>query len=142
MLWMRRQSPIEGEDEDEDDERSFGRRLRNNLDIPTIDRFEGGMFSLERGEPVDGLMGETYHIDRPGVPIFRGKCGKALYDVRPVLAPNFVPTGRGVATAAAERARGSDDDHADVEYISRVCAQRLDDGGLRQRSRVRREEDG
>jgi len=93
---------------------------------------------------VDGwcvMMDETYNIDRPGVPVFRGKCGKALYDVRPVLAPNFVPTGRGIATAPAERPRVSNDDHTDVEYISRMCAQRLDDGGLCQRSRVRREED-
>lgn len=87
------------------------------------------------------IEGETYNIDRPGVPEFRSKRGKALYDVRPVLAPNFVPTCRVIAMAPAARPRLVNDDHTDVEYISRMCAQRLDEGGLRQRSRIRRGED-
>lgn len=86
-------------------------------------------------------MGETYNIDRPGVPVFQGKSGKALYDIRPVLAPNFVPTCGGIATAPAARSRLVNDDHADIKRVSCMCAQRLDDGGLRQRSRIRREED-
>lgn len=84
---------------------------------------------------------DTYNIDRPGIPVFRGKRGKALYDVGPVLAPNFVPTCGVIATMPAVRPRFVDDDHADVKRVSRMCAQRLDDGGLRQRSRIRREED-
>jgi len=86
-------------------------------------------------------MGETYNIDRPGVPVFWGKSGKALYDVRPVLAPNFVTTRGGIATLPAARPILVNDNHADIKRVSRMCAQRLDDGSLCQRSRIRREED-
>jgi hypothetical protein len=87
------------------------------------------------------MVNDTYNIDRPGIPVFRGKLGKALYDVGPVLAPNFVPTCGVIATMPAARPRLVDDDHADIKRVSRMCAQRLDDGGLRQRSRICREED-
>ena len=87
------------------------------------------------------MVDDTYNIDRPGIPVFRGKGGKALYDVGPVLAPNFVPACRGIATTPATRPRLVDDDHADIKRVSRMCAQRLDDGDLRQRSRIRCEED-
>jgi hypothetical protein len=68
----------------------------------------------------------SYDVDCSGVPVFWTESGKALGDLRPVLAPNFVPTYVGSTAGFVN------DDHADVKAIPRMCAQGLDDGCLRQ----------
>ena len=77
----------------------------------------------------------TYNIDCSGVPVFRAEGGKALCDLRPVLASNLVPTCRSIGMASATRPRLVDDNHLDVKGVRRVRAQRLDDGSFCQGSR-------
>jgi hypothetical protein len=115
MLWM----------EDEESS-SFTVRVRKNLDVPTIERNEMGMFSFQeesRGQHAAGGkegMG-TYDVDCPSVPVLWTESGKALGDLRPVLAPNFVPTCMARPSLVS-------DDHADVKVVRCMCAQGLDDG--------------
>jgi hypothetical protein len=67
----------------------------------------------------------TYDVDGSGVPIFGTERGKAVCNLCPVLASNFVPTCEGLNMCFV------DDDHPYVEKILGICVQALDDGDFR-----------
>lgn len=91
----------------------------------------GGGCSPVRGS--DHGVGEwgrdaTYDVDGSIVPIFRTERGKAVCNLCPVLASNFVPTCEGLNMAAP---RFVDDDHPYVKKIFGICIQTLDEGEFR-----------
>ncbi len=62
----------------------------------------------------------TYDVDGSIVPVFGTESGKAVCNVCPVLASNFVPTWEARSGLVNE-------DHSNVEQVVRMCAQALDD---------------
>jgi hypothetical protein len=70
--------------------------------------------------------GKDYDVDGSSIPVFWSESGKAVGDLGPVLAPNFVPTWVGSTAGAGV----VENDHADVKVVGRMCAKGFDEGSI------------